>query len=46
MKNFKIYYLDENYVEYLRKFDDRVYFNKKTSRPYIGVVYQVLNLNI
>jgi len=41
-----IYYLDENYVEYLRKFDDRVYFNKKTSRPYIGVVYQVLNLNI
>lgn len=45
MSNLKIYYLDENYVEYLRKFDDRVYYNKESSRPYIGVVYMYNNIN-
>ena len=57
MKTLKIYYIDNNYINYLRKFDNRVAYNKTKNRPYVGVVYtfnnqltlphfQVLNLNI
>jgi hypothetical protein len=28
-KILKIYYLDENYINYLRKYDNRVAYNKK-----------------
>ena len=38
-KTLKIYYLDENYINYLRKYDNRVAYNKNQKRPYIGVVY-------
>lgn len=38
-KTLKIYYLDEEYINYLRKFDTRVAYNKNQKRPYIGVVY-------
>lgn len=38
-KSLKIYYLDENYINYLRSFDSRVAYNKNMSRPYVGVVY-------
>ena len=38
MKNLKIYYISESYINYLRQFDKNVAYNKNTTRPYIGVV--------
>ena len=43
MKTLKIYYIDNNYINYLRKFDDRVAYNKTKTRPYVGVVYTFNN---
>lgn len=43
MKSLKIYYIDEEYIEYLRKFDKNVAFNKNTTRPYVGIVYEYNN---
>ena len=40
MKILKIYYINENYIKYLRKFDKIVPYNKSYTRPYIGVVYE------
>ena len=45
MKNFKIYYIDEGYINYLRQFDKNVAYNKNTTRPYIGIVYTYNNYN-
>ena len=43
MKTLKIYYIDNKYIDYLRKFDKKVAYNKSKSRPYIGVVYTFNN---
>lgn len=40
MKTLKIYYINENYIKYLRKFDKIVPYNKTHTRPYIGVVFK------
>ena len=40
MKNLKLYYIEEKYIDYLRNFDKRVAYNKDKSRPYIGIVYK------
>ena len=45
MKTLKIYYIDENYIKYLRKFDKIVPYNKTHTRPYIGVVYEYNGIN-
>lgn len=45
MKNLKLYYIDERYINYLRQFDKNVAYNKKTTRPYIGIVYTYNNYN-
>lgn len=45
MKNLKIYYIDEGYINYLRQFDPNVAYNKNTTRPYIGIVYTYNNYN-
>ncbi len=45
MKNLKIYYISESYINYLRQFDKNVAYNKNTTRPYIGVVYTYNNYN-
>lgn len=45
MKNLKIYYIDESYINYLRQFDKNVAYNKNTTRPYIGIVYTYNNFN-
>lgn len=37
----KLYYIKNNYIEYLRQFDIKVAENKKESRPYIGIVLQI-----
>ncbi len=45
MKNLKLYYIDEEYINYLREFDNNVAYNKNKTRPYIGVVYTYNNYN-
>ena len=45
MKNLKIYYIDEGYINYLRQFDKNVAYNKNSTRPYIGIVYTYNNYN-
>ena len=45
MKTLKIYYIDDEYINYLRKFDLKVPFNKEQTRPYIGVVYTLEGKN-
>ena len=44
-KTLKLYFIDEKYINYLRMFDDKVYYNKNTTRPYVGVVYIFNNHN-
>jgi len=38
-KKLNLYYIDDEYIKYLRSFDSRVPFNKNKRRPYISVVY-------
>lgn len=45
MKNLKLYYIDDDYIDYLRMFDDKVPYNKNRTRPYIGVVYKFEGVN-
>ena len=45
MKNLKICYIDEKYINYLRQYDKNVAYNKNTTRPYIGIVYTYNNYN-
>ncbi len=45
MKNLKIYILDTKYINYLRKYDERVPYNKNNTRPYVGVVLRHNNFN-
>lgn len=45
MKKLKLYFIDTNYINYLRKYDKRVAYNKVPSRPYVGVVYMYNNFN-
>lgn len=40
MDKLNLYYIDEEYISYLRKFDSRVSYNKRTTRPYLGVVFK------
>jgi len=44
-KKLNLYYVSEEYVDYLRKYDERVPFNKSKKRPYIGVVYTYKDKN-
>lgn len=39
MKNLKLYFISESYINYLRNFDKNVPYNKKSTRPYIGIVH-------
>lgn len=45
MKNLKIYYIDDKYIDYLKQFDNKVAYNKKGTRPYVGIVYTYNNCN-
>ena len=37
----KLVTIDENYIEYLRKFSNTVRENKNSSRPYVGIVFEI-----
>ena len=39
MKRLKIYFISDDYINYLRKFDKKVAYNKRHNRPYVGVVF-------
>ncbi len=41
----KLYVVNENYIKFLKKYDPRVPDNKEEKRPYIGVVFEINNLN-
>ena len=43
MKKLKLYFIDNNYINYLKEYDDKVAYNKVPNRPYIGVVYEYNN---
>lgn len=43
MKKLKLYFIEDKYIEYLRKYDKRVAYNKIPNRPYIGIVYTYNN---
>ena len=34
----RIYIVKEDYINYLKKFDDNIRDNKNESRPYIGIL--------
>lgn len=38
MKNYKLYYIEDEYINYLRLYDTKVLYNKNQSRPYVGIV--------
>lgn len=42
---FKIYYMEQKYINYLRQFDTKIQYNKNSTRPYVGVVYNYKNVN-
>ena len=44
-RRLNLYYISNDYIDYLRKFDDKVRFNKNHSRPYVGIVYTYNNNN-
>ena len=43
MNKLKIFYINNNYIDYLRKSDKSGAYNKTKTRPYIGVVYTFNN---
>jgi len=45
IKKLKLYYISEDYIKYLRKYDNKVPSNKNNTRPYIGIVYQYNGFN-
>lgn len=45
MKSLKLYFIYDKYIDYLRKFDKRVPYNKNKKRPYIGIVYEYNGIN-
>lgn len=45
MKKLKLYFIQSEYIDYLRKYDNRVACNKVPNRPYIGVVYTYNEFN-
>ena len=45
MKKLKLYFIETKYINYLRKYDKKVAYNKLPHRPYIGVVYSYNGFN-
>ncbi len=41
MGKFRLYHIQDEYIEFLHKIDRRVQFNKSERRPYVGVVLEI-----
>ncbi|WP_244834941.1 type III toxin-antitoxin system ToxN/AbiQ family toxin [Clostridium sp. BJN0001] len=44
MEKLRLCKIKEEYINYLRKFDDKVLFNKKEKRIYIGIIHIINNV--
>lgn len=44
MDNVQMYYIKDDYIDYLRKTDSKVPFNKNQTRPYVGVIIEHNNV--
>lgn len=40
----KFYYIEDEYITYLKNYDTKIEDNKHESRPYIGIVVQIGNI--
>lgn len=40
-----LYYVTDEYIDYLRSFDQRIYDNKGKTRPYVGVLFSISSYN-
>lgn len=41
MARLKFYNIDDEYIKYLYKFDNKVPYNKNSKRPYIGIILEI-----
>ncbi len=41
MRKLKFYTINNNYINYLNKFDSKVPYNKQEKRPYIGIIIEM-----
>ena len=41
----KLYTVDDDYIGFLRQKEEKVMYNKSHSRPYVGVVFTINELN-
>ena len=41
MRNIKLFFIKSDYIDYLRRFDDKVPYNKNEKRPFVGIVLQI-----
>ena len=41
LKMLRLYKINDKYINYLKKFDSKIYENKNAKRPYIGIVYTI-----
>lgn len=41
----KLYTIDDEYIDYLSRFDNLIAFNKGKTRPYVGIVLEINNIN-
>lgn len=44
MDRLKFYNIDNEYINYLYQFDNKVPYNKEQKRPYIGIIIEVNNM--
>lgn len=44
MKKLRIYKIEDDYIDFLRKYDENVKYNKEKKRPYVGVVFVINNI--
>lgn len=41
----KLYIIDDEYIDYLSKFDNLIALNKSKTRPYVGIVLRINNIS-
>lgn len=41
----KLYIIDDEYIDYLSKFDNLIALNKSKTRPYVGIVLKINNIS-
>lgn len=39
----RIYRIKDEYIDFLRKYDEKVSKNKEETRPFVGIVFEINN---